>query len=552
LSLLSALWHPDELQARGDEGATRQRENREIASAIQELMAATGSPLLAYTVEATVRPMGPAPERESDRPLRALLEAIPQDLDARLVRYLRFGQVQYPFFRDTVGDVAELHEAIDRDVTAVVQSLVAREREAGAIKARLEGELGTILQFGAECRPETVLFALSDEHAGVAVPLAEMVVADPQSVLASELDALLVPMRNRDGAGYRRIVDAALATADAALLISISHALYRVGPLEPWEMAVVQALANTGLPAIAPNVIRSLKRFPADAADKVVAVATALDIGSESELADELVGELVRHPGLRGDPVPDGLVRLLLPKLVPVRRIGEARAETHELLARLAAQDPERVVGFYFDRIRLATRLRHDGDSGYDPVPSVRLSTRYDLDRADTQARHRALTRIADAMAHPPLGLDAYFLDDLFALMANGFDDLSVEVLGELLEREGRYAIPAVLHLLREAPGQIVFERVEFLDRLLAVASNAGTEDLERVQVALYHVAWARPEYVPDQAMPPPSVVARDRARGAAQQHAGGSLVRTFFENLITASERQIGYEQSLHKGLNS
>jgi hypothetical protein len=553
LSLLSALWHPDELQVRDDEGATRQRENQQIVGAIQELLAAARSQLLAYTVEARIRPMRPFPERESDRPLCDLLEAIPQDLDARLVRYLRFGIAQYPFFRDIIGrDIAQLHEAVDHDVTAVVQRLVDREQDAQGIKGRLEREIGTILQYGAESRPSTILFALSDEHPDVAVPLAELVVADPRSVLASELDALLVPMRGRDGVGYRRIVDAALATTDDILLTSISHTLYRVGPLEPWERAVVQALANAGLPTIAPNVIRSLQGFPAEAADELVAVVAALDVGSDSDLADELVGELVRHPGLRSDPVPDDLVRLLLPKLVPVRRIGEARAETHELLARLAVQDPERVVEFYLDRIRLATRLRRDGNRDYDPVPSIRLSTRYDLERADAQARHRALTQIADAMVHPPHGLDADFLDDLFALMANGFDDLSMQGLRELLEREGRYGIPTVLHLLREAPGQIVFERIEFLDRLLAVASQAGADELERVQVALYHLAWTPPEYVPGQVAPPPSVMARDRALEAAPEHAVGSLVRTFFENLVAASERQIAFEQRLHEGLNS
>jgi hypothetical protein len=193
--------------------------------------------------------------------------------------------------------------------------------------------------------------------------------------------------------------------------------------------------------------------------------------------------------------------------------------------------------------------MRRAGHRDYDPVPSFRQSTSFDLDRANPESRHRALTRIADTMAHPPDGFDAYFLDDLYALMANGFDDLSVQVLRELFKREGRFGVSAVLHLLREAPSRVVFDRTDLLDQLLTAASQVGTDELQLVQIALNHLAWSPPKYVPGQAGPLPTVAARDQAYQAAVAHADGSLMRMFYENLVEASERQIEFERRLHEG---
>jgi hypothetical protein len=84
---------------------------------------------------------------------------------------------------------------------------------------------------------------------------------------------------------------------------------------------------------------------------------------------------------------------------------------------------------------------------------------------------------------------------------------------------------------------------------LLTAASQVGTDELQRVHVALNHLAWSPPKYVPGQAGSLPTIAARDQAREAANAHAEGGLVRMFYENLIDASERQIEFEQRLHEG---
>lgn len=174
----------------------------------------------------------------------------------------------------------------------------------------------------------------------------------------------------------------------------------------------------------------------------------------------------------------------------------------------------------------------------------------FDLHQADLEARHRALARVADTMAYPPPDLYSYFLDELYALLANGFDDLSVRVLEELMEREGRYGVEAAAYLLRQSPNQIVFERVEFVEQLLIVAGQAEHEIFAFVQHSLFNIALNPPPFVPGEPARWSTEQARNRAAAAAMDQPEGSLIRAFFDDLVRAAEARIEFERSLRPGM--
>jgi hypothetical protein len=552
-SLLSAMWHPEELTVGGEEGAIREQENRLIADVIEELLATSASPLLAFTVEGTIRSMRPDCADERNHALCNLIALAPTDVDSRLVRHLRFGQRQLAFFEEEARQgIHEQHAAVVKDLTAVVQRMVDQEGTAPGIKSRLERELNELARYGVESRPDEVLRVLAAEHPLIAVEIAELVLADAESVLAPHLDHLLMPLRGIDTVAYRRIVEAALKTGNPVLVMSISHTLSRIEALEPWERIAIRTLAENQNPEFVRNTIRSIRSFPRDARDEAMAVIRAIDIGSNPDLAEDLVAVVVGYPRRITERIKDDVRDALLPKLVPVTRVADAGRATYDLLDRLAVQDPEHVVQFFLDRIRHGTELRREGNHHYDMVPTIRLSTAFDLNRADSQARHRALTRIANAMVSPPQGVDPYYLDDLYALMANGFDDLSIQVLDELVEREGRHGVRPALHLLRRAASQVVFDRAEFLSRLLEVANQAGPEELTNVHVSLFRIAWAPPELVHEAPSPPPTVHARDRGQEAANRQPEGSLARNFYEALVRESEIQMGFERRVRDELRS
>ena len=151
------------------------------------------------------------------------------------------------------------------------------------------------------------------------------------------------------------------------------------------------------------------------------------------------------------------------------------------------------MIDFFVERIRFGAELRReDVESDYRPVPFVHMTTPFIVEGADPGERHRALTQVAE-LALDSHSLDTYDVPSLFALMANGFDDLSIQVLEELIDREGRYGVMAAVRLLREAPKRILFDRSGFLDRLLTAAERAGADEYSRVQSALIGIAWQAP-----------------------------------------------------------
>jgi hypothetical protein len=321
-----------------------------------------------------------------------------------------------------------------------------------------------------------------------------------------------------------------------------------MSPLGPFERAAVARLAELQIPDLVPDIVEALSHFPREARGEAVTVARRVDIGSDPDLGDRLCEVLDVASSDPVGPISAEIIDVLQQKLVPVRRIADPGSATHDYLGRLAAQDPVRVVDFFVERIRFGTELRReDVESDYRPVPFVRLTTPFNVEGADSGERQRALTHVAE-LALDPHGLDTYDVPSLFALMGNGFDDLSFQVLEELIDREGRYGVMAAVRLLREAPKRILFDRPDFLDRLLAAAERAGDDEHSRIQSALIGIAWASTEVTVGDEPPPTFSVTRDRAIQAAAQRPEQSPSRAFYEALAQDLDRQIELDRQIRE----
>ena len=546
-SLLKAMWTPRELDVADNEAEARRRENELIVRAVRELLEGSGSALLAYEAEEQIRKMRPRAEAERDRPYLDLVATAPADLNSRLVRYLRFGQVQYLYFPEEIQrDLEALYKVGDLDACAVVQNLVNSEDDAASIKARLEREMGGIARYGVETRPEYILGVLARDHPTIAASLSDLVVTDPGSPLVPHLGSLLLPVRRHDEPTYRRIVDAAIETTDHGVLAALARGLSWFQHPGPFERAAVGRIAGLRMPELVPHIVEALSHFPDEARGEAVAVAGTIDIGSDPDLGNSLCEALADGPFDPVGPIPADVIDVLQQRLVPVRRIADVGSATHGYVGRLATQDPERAVELFVERIRHGGELRReDEESDYRPVPFVRLTTPFALDEADPAERRRALDRVAE-LALEPHGLYTYDVPSLFALLANGFDDLSIQALDDLIEDEGRYGVRAAVRLLREAPKRVLFDRPDYLDRLLAAADRAGEEEVSYVRAALLGIAWASTDVVVGDEPPPVFTSTKDRAMAAAAHRPEGSQLRAFYEALAQDSERQIGFERQL------
>ncbi|MDP9356657.1 MAG: hypothetical protein M3R02_15490 [Chloroflexota bacterium] len=529
-SLLDALWSPDQLEAGrpvAGEVDARVRENDLIITAVRELLGRTDSRVLACAVEQRLRRMDRRTGGGSaGEPFRALLAVMPGDHAAKLARYLWLGWTQIHFFADE-ADYDRRAAAADEELRAVVAEVVAQEPAADRLKSRLERELGLITRYAVEPHPGYLLQTVAERHPGLALPLAELVVADPASPLAPYLPALLLPLRPADPAGFRRLVDAGIASSDPVVLAGVARVLCHVGWLDEADRSAVRRLAARPEPVVALGVLEALRRFPPEATAEVDEVTASVEIRSNPRLADALC-EAYQPRAEAG--MPRELWDALLEKLVPVLEVPEQGSATHDLVDLLVRSDPVRAVDFFVRRIRHSTSERDEGGDRYRPVPYARLS-RFLSGQGNPDARRAALGRVAALMVEPD-GLPRYWLAELFAIMAGGFDAVAVQVLDELLEEEGRYGIEQVQRLLEEAPGEFLFGHPEFVARLLEAARAAGADVLERLQDRLISVGARQQEMAVAGEPPRQFVGLRERATEAAALQPLESPLRALFERL--------------------
>lgn len=536
-SLLDAIWRPFEVDARRvgeQEAAARTRENQIIFAAIRELIDRTGSRVITCAVERALRPaVGRAPVGNMADPHRQLLDILPADFDAKLVRYMWHGWSQHDFFTDEEG-WDERRDAASREIVDVVQRLVDVEGDAAGVKTRLEEELARIRQHGVtDAHPGYVLETIAKQHPDLALQLSGLIIADPSSSLAGYLLTLLITAWDRDRAGVRRAIEGALAAPNALILAGVAITLANLGRLEEQERGVVRILAKRSEPAIVQGVLRALRRFPPEATAEVDEIAALVDIGGNPRLADELCEDYATRAKTG---LSEALWRMLEGKLVPVDDLPPSGSPTHDLIDVLLQTRPSEAVGFFVERMRYETSGAHSGEHRYRSVPYASLAE-FSSGDMDPEARRAALMRIGELMIDPE-GLPRHRIVELFEILSNGFDVVSLHVLEQLIADEGRYGVQQVASLLGGAPETIAFDRPDFVARLLEAARAAGPDVLETMQSRLISRATSGGGFV-EIGEPRPHLVALKRqAEAVAAAVPNESLIRSFYDELVGSIDR--------------
>ncbi len=470
--LLEVLWTPWELdvgRVGPEEAAARERENQSIFVAIRALLGRVDSPFLSCVVARHLRDVR---RRAGDTPTgashRALLAELPPDLSAAVTRYVWLGRAQIDFFPDE-EDFQRRSETIDRDVQATAEHLIDAIPETDRLKQRLEAEISSVTRHGVEAHPGLLLEVIAKYRPGTASALIGLVIADPASALVRFLPSLIIPYRDADPDGFSSFILAALESTDAMVLAAVAQSLGYIGPLQESEREAVRRLSERSEAEVVFGVLGALRRFPPDAAHEVDEIVEVLDVGEGMLLAEPLSEVYLRRAD---EGLAPQVWDMVLGKLVATFDVPEGGTALHSLIDALVRRDPVRAVTFFQDRIR--RRLERDDNDrrDYQPVPYARLTT-FSAGQADPAARREALGRVTAELIAPG-AQGVYWLVDLFALLANGFDEVAVGALSLLVADEGRYGIDAVRQLLDRAPNRLVFDHPGFVELLLSEAGKAG------------------------------------------------------------------------------
>lgn len=527
-SLLAAFWRPADLDHRAGvsdaELTARREENQMFARAAEGLLAAARSDLLnAIAGHALTQALSSSEPDPHDDAMWSLLKRLPQDFQSRLTSYLWNGSPQFPLWR---GDLPPSREKVDHDARTVGRAFLRYYPTAEAVKAKLERRLDDMSRYGVSPEPCYFLGHLAFENPFAGGQLVGLLIGDPASPLARCLNRLLLPLREQDGDDFLRLVRAAAGSGHPLLAERAALALSQVDALRGPERELVGDLATHVDSEVRLRVIHALSRFPGDARDEALRVAATIDVGTDPVLADELCGLLVDGWGVVVQ-VPEVMVRALHEKLILVRELSNSFDCVRAFIEWLMVRDPGAVADLFLARVRRHVSTR---TADFQPVPYARFWC-ISIQQSDNDARGHALRRARDAMLDLDR-YDPYWLGQLFAVMSGGWDEVSLEVLGEWVDSRDERRIAAVGYLLAEAESSFVFDQENFAVRLLVAAERAGADTLRAVRGSLGHSARSGGGMgTPGQPMPH-HLDLQSRATLAMARHGEGTVARSFYAEL--------------------
>ena len=132
---------------------------------------------------------------------------------------------------------------------------------------------------------------------------------------------------------------------------------------------------------------------------------------------------------------------------------------------------------------------------------------------------------------------------DLFAAVAGRFDADALRVIEEAVTSGDSAQLTAAASILREVPRLLVFENVEYVQRLLALAGLAGDEHVQRIGGALSAAVSSGTRMgTPGQPFTE-DVEQRDWARDIAQNLPSGSMAQHLYLSLQASAEHSIKWQ---------
>lgn len=275
-------------------------------------------------------------------------------------------------------------------------------------------------------------------------------------------------------------------------------------------------------------------RQPARAADLLVRIRFADSV----EVADEVCSVLGGQGGLSWSSLSETQVGALVEQLRLSPTIDRFHVVT--LLSELSQHDPECVVRMLIDRVERAEQ-EDLSSTAFQALPH---RWREGLKVRNHPRFVEVLRHVRDWIADNPSSWRRLYMGaELFSAVAGQFDNSVIDVLDEAIRSGQRAQIKAVGAILREAPRSLVWERSDFVGRVLAAAQQHGEDCLGQVSSGLHAavvsgVRSRTPGHPADE-----DIEQREKSSEIAARFPRDSLERRFYQSLRDAAERSMQWE---------
>jgi hypothetical protein len=470
---------------------------------------------------------------------KAALAKVSDSIERQLAQVLHDGWSQSIAFSDDVEEFERRRQtSLDEAVSAATSEwsddeVVDRVRERLTVNRLAYGQNSG--------NPIPFVWTLIENRPGIGDIICRRVIEDPSTILRDLVPVVLGRLASGQPSSALTRAHQLLATKNIVIQRLVAQAFgwgrgNREGVIDG-EAELLRSLVQHGDPTVRLLAVAAARTLSKSRHPLALELVTTVRFVDSSEIGEEVAGAF--GPGY--------LSWTQLSTLQAGKFLEQLRAcpgiDGHQVLILLGAisrEQPELVLDLLKGRVEAYER-------GRPLVKYAPLPQRWDNGLHFRESEHfvESLRSIVGWMAEVveswPRQREGA---DIFAAVAERFDQQVLEILTEAIQTGDKRQIQAVGAILRKAPRPFVWEDVPFVTQTLRAAEKHG-EDCVQAVGAGFHAAvttggrWGTPGQPFRE-----DIEQRDKSAAIAATLPRGSIEQRFYQSLVASAESRIRWEQ--------
>ena len=362
--------------------------------------------------------------------------------------------------------------------------------------------------------------------------LGQYLLSNSSSPLMNWFGGVITVMANHDRSASLELIKEALKKDEIIFTQGVAWSLgwgHRNLEVVPEEIQIIKGLALSIDPWVRRNIVRSVKRFPKESKSVALDILLSISITDATDVAEEVFSEFdEKYGAFKTEDLTDSQLQKLLDSLVTCPSINEYHIGL--LLSKTSFTHPTQTLKMLMDRIEYH-EVKEKAE-GYNPL-SFSLREVQAFRFYETNHYEQLLVTLRDwATKSTGSWIRSHYGAELFKLVSAGFGEATLKVLDEWIMSSDKRQLESAVSLLSEAPNSFVWERSEFVIRILEQAHKFGNASYERVCSSLYSsVIQGGRSGTPGQPFPE-DITQRDRSLEMLSKLPIGSPAHKFYKTL--------------------
>jgi hypothetical protein len=420
----------------------------------------------------------------------------------------------------------------------VAEKFLADNPEGSGGAKELDRRLHQITDCGLEPDPGFFLQTLSALNPEYAAELCNLVIECPDTLLVPHLSRMLENIRKSDQDQTAALALRAMNSGHAGLERSIANYFcygsgsWTANP-QPFDIEMIKRLLGSVDLQVRKLGIGAIDRLGRSRPREAVNLALAVEIGTSTELGDELCEALTEEWATAANCLSEEDLTELLRKLETLDSIDTYHIG--EFISCASGRIPDKVVDLFLRRIE-----RDEEHPARDHAPYPYSGFRHSLRGLEKRDDYEDILRkVRDHSLVKRSGAPFWF-PKLFRDISLNYGAAGLTILQEWIDSDDPEKISGAAVLLREADTDFIFAEVQFVSDLLEKAHTAGNRCYESVTSSLYDIAISGTRSGAVGLPFAQDVSLKDQADATAKKIMIGSPTRRFYESVAQYAQHRI------------